>query len=83
MPYFKADGSPLEHDLIVATMVTWSLLPTLNPAELSLVEHLRDAAAEGPEPFQEFVSSIPPTFLPVLIIAITKARIAGVGRYAD
>lgn len=83
MPYFKADGSPLEHDLIVVTMKAWVGVPMLSTPELSLIEHLRDAAVEGPEPFEAFVKSIPSSFVPLLWTAILKARAVGVGQYAD
>lgn len=83
MPYFKADGSPLEHDLIVKTMEAWAAVPMLSAPESALVEHLHDASVEGPEPFEAFVKSIPPSFIPILMVAIIKARAFGVGRYAD
>lgn len=82
MPYFKADGSPLEHKLILQTMMEWTTLSTLDGPEFLLVEHLRDAAAEGPDEFETFVKAIPHTFIPILWIAILKARAHGIGRYA-
>lgn len=82
MTIFKNNGSVLELDEIIVVFEQWVVCPLLSPVEISIVQHLLEAARSSYGELEEAITFVGENFTIEVITAVNKARHMGIGQYA-